>query len=182
MSEDSDLVLRFRDLITGYGKTLHEHRRIIAQMGYTWWGWWRKPYELVPKALLWDLTDRCPTHLYLFDSGNRGSEVTLYRATLGEVAVAPNGADIPSPKVDATPNYYNAARYGAWFKLTDISTDPIVGTTLAPIGFPTWPESADAHLTKAVGIDISTSQDLRRLDVTLLVARVSTDDVRRKSN
>src|SRR5213594_1380199 len=65
------LMLRFRDLVTEPGGNIAEHRRIIRQRGYAWWGWWARQREQVPRRVLEELfpSESTPTEILLFDSG-----------------------------------------------------------------------------------------------------------------
>jgi hypothetical protein len=50
MSVFSSIILRFRDLSTPAGTTtIDEHKKIISERGYVWWGWWHKQGETVPE-------------------------------------------------------------------------------------------------------------------------------------
>jgi len=76
------MVLRFRDLVTGHGETIIEHRTIIENKGYTWWGWWKRPYEQIPTVLFENLRKKLPTDIYLLDTGWKDSGFRVFRARL----------------------------------------------------------------------------------------------------
>jgi 3',5'-cyclic AMP phosphodiesterase CpdA len=123
---ESTLVLRFRDLVVPTpGYTISQHRRIIEQSGYAWWGWWKKQTEKVPEALWSQLRRRTDgdrrISVYLLDSGQK----CLYRAELAEVEFNPGREGIPAPEAGSkTPSYYASlaepAPFATWFKLTQI--------------------------------------------------------------
>jgi hypothetical protein len=165
---EGTIILRFRDLVTAPGNTVREHSELIDLLGYTWWGWWRRPYEAVPYALFTELTENLPGTIFLLDTGGRDDSLQLYRATLADIAVTPSESDIASPDVSATPRYYNNARFAAWFKLTEISLTPDdTVKSVRVLGLPTWPKQAEADAGGTIGSDISMQKQLRNFDVTL---------------
>jgi hypothetical protein len=111
------LMLRFRDLVTEPGGNIAEHRRIIKQYGYAWWGWWARRHEAVPSAAFDQLLPRGngPAEVILFDTGM----MRLYRTRATGVVVAPSHLGVTSPDFEATPEYYVRGRYPAWFRLED---------------------------------------------------------------
>jgi hypothetical protein len=115
MSNEYSLMLRFRDLVTEAGGNIFEHRRIIKQHGYAWWGWWARRHESVPNVIFDQLLPQGngPAEIILFDTGM----MRLYRTNATGVAVAPAASGITSPDFEATPEYYVRGRYPAWFRL-----------------------------------------------------------------
>src|SRR5947209_5651385 len=109
------LLLRFRDLVTEPGGNIAEHRRIIRQHGYAWWGWWARQREKVPRSVLEQLypPSSFETEVVLFDSGM----MKLYRTTSSKTVVSPSHLGVTSPDFEATPEYYVRGRYPAWFRL-----------------------------------------------------------------
>jgi hypothetical protein len=109
------LLLRFRDLVTEPGGNIAEHRRIIRQRGYAWWGWWSRQREAVPRTVFGQLfaPEAVPTPILLFDSGM----MRMYKTSSGKAVVAPSHVGVNSPEYDATPEYYVRGRYPAWFRL-----------------------------------------------------------------
>src|SRR4051794_1494637 len=98
------ILLCYRDLVTPKHHTIESHCQIIRSHSYCWWGWWKKPFEVIPDELF-DLADSDtlearPTILY--DCGL----YELYMAGLSAVAVSFSEAGIPSPERGATPAYY----------------------------------------------------------------------------
>jgi 3',5'-cyclic AMP phosphodiesterase CpdA len=114
----TSVILRFRDLSTPAGTTtIEQHKRIITDKGYVWWGWWHKQGETVPenafREILAEIDTSGPYQIYLFDTG----KYRLQRAWLEwDSRLIP----IPTPERDATPNYYGDSHYLTWFKLKDI--------------------------------------------------------------
>jgi len=158
----STIMLRFRDLVA---PTIAEHQRIIDERGYVWWGWWKKPTEIVPGELLRALSERAhqpvgdPPFIYLLDTG-RG---VLYAAPLLEVASSTR-RDIPCPQPMATPDYYRGREYAAWFKLGTFSAEPPATLSrLAYHGFPTLTTPIPMLLGRLIG----GPEELRSMDVTL---------------
>lgn len=111
------LMLRFRDLVTEPGGNIAEHRRIIRQRGYVWWGWWARQREQVPHRVLDELfpSESTPTEIFLFDSGM----MRMYRTLARKAIVAPSHLGVNSPDFEATPEYYVRGRYPAWFRLEE---------------------------------------------------------------
>lgn len=111
------LALRFRDLA---GPTIDEHRAVIDQHGYVWWGWWSKPFEQVPRDVFAHFADEIAAHgeveWLLVDSGND----EVYRAHVTEIHYSPSSASEGSPDVHRTPAYYSRQEYRAWFRITGI--------------------------------------------------------------
>lgn len=85
MKNFQTMILRFRDLSTPPGTTIDEHKKIIEQKGYVWWGWWNKHGETVPtnafRAILDKIAQSGPLEVYLFDTGQQ----LLYSAKLTEI-------------------------------------------------------------------------------------------------
>jgi hypothetical protein len=120
----SSIILRFRDLSNPAGTTtIGEHKRIIADTGYVWWGWWHKQGETVPenalREILAAITTSGPYKVLLFDTG----KYKLWRAHLIDIKWDTRLTPIAMPERTATPNYYGDAHYLAWFKLESIE-DP----------------------------------------------------------
>lgn len=115
------LILRFRDLATARGETLREHRRILDQRLFVWWGWWNKFGERVPVGTFERLNNR-PLEVILFDSG----ENRIYHARISQIVWdREHGRKIAPPEADATPEYYKRNTYAAWFRLDQLNTDPL---------------------------------------------------------
>jgi hypothetical protein len=121
MSDFSSMILRFRDLSTPAGTTtIEEHRNIISEKGYVWWGWWNKQGETVPEGpfrkISSETTKSGGYEVFLFDTGKN----ELHLANLTEIRWDAQLKLIQAPERDATPNYYGDSHYFAWFKLTRI--------------------------------------------------------------
>src|SRR5258708_5197345 len=121
MPDFASVILRFRDLSTPAGTTtVEQHKRIITEKGYVWWGWWHKQGETVPenafREILVKIRQSGPYQIFLFDSG----KYTVQRAWLLDIRWDAKLTPIPTPERDATPGYYGDSHYLAWFKLKDI--------------------------------------------------------------
>ena len=115
---DTDtIILRFRDLVTSENGTIEQHKAIIAEHGYVWWGWWNKDSEKVPDgfSLLSTQAKESPISVFLVDSGQN----LLYRAACSDIEVHKKTKS-SSPGKDKTPEYYRDQDYYAWFRFTSI--------------------------------------------------------------
>ena len=122
----TSIILRFRDLSNPAGTTtIGEHRRIIAEKGYVWWGWWNKQGETVPedafREILSEIKKGKPYELFLFDTG----KYEFRRARLIDIKWDNTLVPIATPERAATPNYYGDAHYLAWFKLEYIDDNAL---------------------------------------------------------
>ncbi len=120
----TSIILRFRDLSTPADTTtIKEHKGIIAEKHYVWWGWWRKQGETVPenafRGILTEIGKSGPYKIFLFHTG----KYQLYRARLADIKWDTRLTPIPTPERQATPHYYGDAHYLVWFKLTNIEDD-----------------------------------------------------------
>ena len=71
---DIEYLFRFRDLVAA---TISEHRKIIQERGWCWWGWWKRPAEDSRVDVWNDLASRTAG----------GEEVTVGLFDLGSGAV-----------------------------------------------------------------------------------------------
>jgi hypothetical protein len=152
------LMLRFRDLVTEPGGNIAEHRKIIKQKGYAWWGWWARQREQVPRKMLEQLfpSETACTPIILFDSGM----MRLYRTASHQAVVAPSHLGVNSPDFEATPEYYVRGRYPAWIRL-DEDIRPMEGSSAKIIARPTLeanPELLSPELPSA-SIDLTQLRD-----------------------
>ena len=161
------VMLCFRDLITAPGDSIAQHKRLIDDYGYCWWGWWMKPIEDVPNELLLKIVRTKSNHgsdIFLYDCGQYG----LYRATLTDVAISPTNVGMSSPGIEQTPEYYVHVKCRAWFKLEGIDLVPESDAKLHLIkyvDFPSWRlEETHDHFK---GKNISNFQELDQMAVTL---------------
>lgn len=152
------LLLRFRDMVTEPGGSIAEHKRIVRQSGYVWWGWWARKHETVPRELLAQLLGPDnPSPIILFDTGF----MRCYQSTCTRVVVAPSHVGVNSPDLESTPEYYARGRFPAWFRLVgDIS--PIKLIAPAIVARPTSPsfQGASSYLP-AQSISLETLNDER---------------------
>src|SRR5438270_11370554 len=110
------ILLRFRDF---GADSIQEHQKLIAEIGFVWWGWWKKSEEPDRSRELEKLRARLQTgvvEIGLFDR----SEERYFIATVSECAHRSNSERISSPSPTATPPYYRNEKLPAWFKLTYI--------------------------------------------------------------
>ena len=166
------LLLRFRDLVTEPGGNIAEHRRIIRQRGYAWWGWWSRQREAVPRIVFEQLFAPAvvPTSIFLFDSGM----MRIYKTTSQKAVIAPSHLGVNSPEYDATPEYYVRGRYPAWFRL-DSDILPVDATSVIVAARPTL--DADFESLKADLPLLKFDFDALRDDgATLWVVRPPTDE------
>jgi 3',5'-cyclic AMP phosphodiesterase CpdA len=131
MSAFTSIILRFRDLSTPAGTTtVSEHKKIISERGYVWWGWWHKQAETVPEQafrnILGEIERTGRYQIYLFDSG----KYQLRRARIVEIKWDTKLRPIATPEREATPNYYGDSHYLAWFKLDHIEDVSLTATEL----------------------------------------------------
>jgi len=124
-------LFRFRDLVA---PTIVEHRRIIKERDWCWWGWWKSPSEF-GRADIWDDIERLtaqgnPLEIGLFDSGS-GS---VYRSLIAGLikpdpaggAAAENTVKVPQGEMEHVPSYYRESPFSrAWLKITEIDENPV---------------------------------------------------------
>lgn len=153
------LLLRFRDLVTEPGGNIREHRQIISDLGFAWWGWWARSQELVPNDTFAQLLSGGTAFpAVLFDSGL----MEFYYASCSKVAISPAATGIASPDFRATPHYYVRGNYPAWFKIHG-ALDRIGPDLFSIVGRPTGQNKSDdfEEITKF------DAEDLRKEDPTL---------------
>jgi 3',5'-cyclic AMP phosphodiesterase CpdA len=131
MLDFSSIILRFRDLSNPAGTTtIGEHKRIITDKGYVWWGWWHKQGETVPESsfrrILEEIAQTGSYKVFLFDTG----KYKLHQARIASIAWDVRLTSIAAPERTATPNYYGDAHYLAWFKLENIDDPDLPETEL----------------------------------------------------
>ena len=117
----ASIILRFRDLSNpACTTTVGEHKHIITEKGYVWWGWWNKQGETVPedafREILAEIKKSRSYEVFLFDTG----KYEFRRARLTDIKWDNTLVPIATPERPATPNYYGDAHYLAWFKLESI--------------------------------------------------------------
>ena len=105
MSEVKTLILRFRDL--SIPNTIEEHKKIIAEKGYVWWGWWSKPQEKLPATIFMELNQKTELEVYLFDSGQKW----FYKAQCNTIHYDTKGDEFTPDEKDCIPLYYRNQKY-----------------------------------------------------------------------
>ena len=162
------IVLRFRDINVNRNETIRNHRLIINDMGYCWWGWLYREYERNPHSELGQLHGQLLANaasttyaVGLYDTG----QGRMYKGLCDGVTTWPTVGF--SPEVDFTPDYYRDRRAPAWFRFKEISDDSpdlVVGRTC--IGMPSAVQDC---YTDLLGRQVTKMEDLRRQEVTLWV-------------
>lgn len=176
--EPTDLILRFRDLVTEPGGTLRQHNAIVQVKGHVWWGWWSKGGEQVPFtcfAKLLAKLNAAGRELLLFDSGRN----TIHRATCAEISWDLRGDSKPSPEKTCTPDYYRDQTYSAWFKLTAIdenTADPSVVRNWTYVRVDEFFKSAESKYGRFYGKRIFDLAELRQQDRTIWFVRPVRDE------
>lgn len=119
MSKITTLILRFRDF--SEKSTIREHKKIINEKGYVYWGWWAKPQEKVPLNDIIDFRDSfkgSEKEIILFDSGTQ----KVYTAKCINIHIN-NGDPCTVEDKSYIPEYYRKTNCRMWFKLNDISDE-----------------------------------------------------------
>lgn len=114
MDNVKTIILRFRDL--SIQNTIEEHKKIIDEKGYVWWGWWSKPQEKLPANIFMELNQKKNLKIYLFDSGQK----CFYKAKCDTINFNSRGNEFTPDESDCIPLYYRDQKYLAWFKFSKI--------------------------------------------------------------
>jgi hypothetical protein len=121
-------LFRYRDLVAA---TIDEHRRVISERGWCWWGWWKRPSE-DSRSDIWDDLERHTgsgqtVEVGLFDSGSG----LVYRALVTNVIKpagsrgAENTIKLSAQEADHVPSYYRESPFSrAWMKITRLIRIP----------------------------------------------------------
>jgi hypothetical protein len=162
------IVLRFRDIEVDRKETIKQHRLIINDLGYCWWGWLFRDHERNPHAELNEMhtelmaaTGGLPYPVGLYDTG----QGLMYKAMCDEVKTWATAGF--SPEVDFTPDYYRTKRAPAWFRFREISdstADLVVGRVCAAM-----PSADPECYLDLLGERVTKMRDLRRQEVTLWI-------------
>ena len=161
------LMICYRDLVTEPSQTIQKHSALISKHAYCWWGWWKKPIEIVPHQLLIELatsTEKSPRDVLLYDCG----QYHLHKARLIGVDISPLDSGVSSPEIDKTPDYYVHVKCAVWFKFDNIEAVPnsdkfIKKTTYR--AFPSWP--VESRYRDFIGKKIRNFEELDEMAVTL---------------
>lgn len=163
VTSDALIVLRFRDIEVASGETIRLHRRSITQHGSCWWGWLSRQHERNPhtevNALARATKSSFPVALY--DTGHG----RVYMANCVEVKAFI--AELRSPRLDLTPEYYRSRPAQAWFRFTDISDadeSALVGKTCT--GLPSASDECETDILNSV---VQNLRQLRRQEVTMWI-------------
>jgi 3',5'-cyclic AMP phosphodiesterase CpdA len=174
---DIHYLFRFRDLVA---PTIEEHRRVISQRGWCWWGWWKRPSEDSRSDIWNDLANETQgeqsVDVGLFDSGSG----TIYRAKVSAVikpkhSGAENTIKPPEGEAEHVPSYYRESPFSrAWIKISHIDEEPV--QFFANYSFaeaPKLPNYAPSTLSRFVNKRIFGPEELRSMDTTIWRIRPS---------
>jgi predicted phosphodiesterase len=168
------LVLRFRDLSTNDGQTIHFHKNKIDEYKYVWWGWWNKAGETIPsetfRLLMSTIRKDGFLDIFLFDTGT----AKLYPAKLEEIKWDPCYQSIESPNWEATPDYYEKRTLKAWFKIKEISdgiTDKTILNKWSYVEVDELFETKKSIFHDFNGKQISSFEELRHQETTIWFIR-----------
>jgi hypothetical protein len=155
------IVLRFRDIELSSGATIREHKLVINEYRFCWWGWLARDFERNPYSELAGVLAAAakPFDVALYDTG-RG---LVYRASCTDIAAEPFPSS--SPSLLHTPAYYRSRNAPAWFQFTEIEEideDFIVGRRCALM-----PSASDECFVDLAGKTVGQLRDLRRQEVTM---------------
>jgi hypothetical protein len=118
-------LFRFRDLVA---PTIKEHKIIIQEAGWCWWGWWKRPSEDARGDIWESIAEQLKTgtiDVGLFDSGTG----RVYRATVEKIIPPSDDASsfvdntimVPNNEIDHVPRYYRDSIFSrAWLKINKI--------------------------------------------------------------
>jgi predicted phosphodiesterase len=112
------IILRFRDLIAD---TIIEHQKLIEELGFVWWGWWRKPNEPDRLSELEQINAQvkgASLKIGLFDR----SKQAFYVAVMDGCVFTRTLPFVSSPAPAATPPYYQDEKLPAWFRIRAIQS------------------------------------------------------------
>jgi hypothetical protein len=173
-------LFRFRDLVA---PTIKEHQRVINQLGWCWWGWWKRPSEDGRSDIWNDLATqtaggkRVPVGLFDSGSGN------VYETLVADV-IKPSGATgsaaedtirVPPEESEHVPPYYRESPFSrAWIKITRIEPRPI--DFFGKYSFaeaPKLPNYSESLLRRFANKKIANAEELRGMDTTIWRIRPS---------
>jgi Calcineurin-like phosphoesterase len=170
-------LFRFRDLVA---PTIEEHRRVISNRGWCWWGWWKRPSEDSRSDIWDDLSKEAQAKgavdVGLFDSGNG----VVYQAKVTDVirpshSGAENTIKVPDGQSDHVPSYYRESPFSrAWMKFTEIGASPV--QFFGKYSFaeaPKIPNYEAATLLRFANKRVGGAEELRGMDTTIWRVRPS---------
>jgi 3',5'-cyclic AMP phosphodiesterase CpdA len=170
---DIEFLFRFRDLVA---PTISEHRKIIQERGWCWWGWWKRPSEDTRVDVWNDLASRTAggeeVAVGLFDSG---SGAVFKAAVIGIKSGGAAGSTteniirVPDNEAAYVPSYYRESPFSrAWMKIKSIDAEPI--NFLGQYSFaepPKLPNYDKATLLRFADKIIVDADELRGMDTTI---------------
>lgn len=108
-------ILRFDIVDPGdtSGRTIAEHRRIIAEYGRCWWGWFKARHDEDHTGVMAERLSNCDVGLWERSGG-------LFYVARCDQVVVDAGRYIESPERELTPDYYRSQPYPAWLRLRTI--------------------------------------------------------------
>jgi hypothetical protein len=166
-------LFRYRDLVAD---TLPEHRAVLRERGWCWWGWWKRPNEPgrlgVWKALERETLEGRRVQIGLFHSGTG-----LVHPAVVDRVILPQpdelGAFIslspPDSERDGVPSYYRSSRHSrGWLRLVALAEEPIeFFGTFSFASAPPLPHHPESQLERLVGKRILDADELRAMDTTI---------------
>ncbi|PZG16116.1 metallophosphoesterase [Micromonospora craterilacus] len=170
-------LFRYRDLVAD---TLPEHRAVLRERGWCWWGWWKRPNE-PGRAEVWETLDRETAagqrvRIGLFHSGTG----TVHPAVVERVIV-PHADDLgsfvslspPEAERDGVPAYYRSSRHSrGWLRLVALAEEPIeFFGRFSLASAPPLPHHPASQLERLVGKRILDADELRTMDTTIWEVR-----------
>jgi len=177
---DISFLFRYRDLVAA---SLEEHRKIITEHGWCWWGWWKRPSEDSRSDIWRELEQQTeagqPVPVGLFDSGSG----KVYRALVaGIIEPDSSGAagidsaiNVPPEESKNVPPYYRDSPFSrAWMKITQIDEKEI--DFFEKYSFAEAPKLLNyekSTLVRFVNKKIATAEELRMMDTTIWRIRPS---------
>lgn len=166
-------LFRFRDLVA---PTIKEHKIIIQEAGWCWWGWWKRPSEDARGDIWESIAEQLKTgtiDVGLFDSGTG----RVYRATVEKIIPPSDDASsfvdntimVPNNEIDHVPRYYRDSIFSrAWLKINKIDDK-----SLKFFGSYSFSEAPKLHnyslstLTRFENKKIHSPDELRGMDTTI---------------
>ena len=167
-------LFRFRDLVAS---TIEEHRRVIEQHEWCWWGWWKRPSE-DSRSDIWDAIELQTSQgqsveVGLFDSGSGEVYRAFVTGIIKPVETGGRAAEstfkVPAEEADHVPSYYRESPFSrAWIKIIQIEPAPI--KFFGDYSFaeaPKLPSYSEPTLRRFIDKKIANAEELRGMDTTI---------------
>ncbi|MEU4438599.1 metallophosphoesterase family protein [Micromonospora chalcea] len=170
---DPRYLFRYRDLVAD---TLPEHRAVLQERGWCWWGWWKRPNE--PGRLeVWEALERETLEGRRVPIGLFHSGTGLVHPAIVDRVILPQPDDLgaftslspPDAERDGVPPYYRASRHSrGWLRLVALAEEPM--EFFGKFSFaaaPPLPHHPRSQLERLVGKRILDADELRAMDTTI---------------